>query len=334
MHHRTSAASLAVGLLAAAALGAPALHAQSTGQFAPCVGQGDATDACQKAADLFAFLAPQISASIAGGNATLGQGGTMGGLGRFALTIRASGLPGELPNIEDMTVSTEGAQRDVFGVDEQWFAIPQVDLAVGLFGGVPLGLTSVGGVDVLLSGSYIPELDEDDFSLSAPDGKFKLGYGARLGILQESITMPGVAVSYMRRELPTMDIVARPDDDELSVSGARLRVDSWRLTAGKRFPFIGLAAGIGQDRYDSQADVSAVINDGATVVEMGTPVAFSQEMTRTNAFANVAFNLAIFRLVGEVGRVWGGDVETFNTFENTSAAEPRLYGSVGLRFGF
>src|SRR5690606_5315873 len=178
------------------------------------------------------------------------------------------------------------------------------------------------------------ELEEDDFTLAAPDGQFKLGYGARLGILEETYAAPGVSVSYMRRELPTMDIVARPGDDTLAVSGARVRVDSWRLVAGKRLMALAFAAGVGQDRYDSEASVSAVVNDGVLRTAMGTAAPFSQRMTRTNAFANVALHLVVMRLVGEVGRTWGGDAPTFNTFEGTSASESRVYGSVGLRFGF
>lgn len=332
-HPRTPVRLLAAATLAAV-LAAPAAHAQTVAPSPACAGQGAATDACQKAADLFAFLAPQIGASIAGGNATLGQGGAMGGLGRFALTVRATGLKGELPNLDDVSVSSTGARSDQFGVDEQWIGLPQVDLALGLFGGLPLGLTRVGGVDLLLSGSWIPELDEDDFQLATPDGQFKLGYGARLGIVEETFTVPGVAVSYMRRELPTVDLVARPDDDTLSVTGAKVRVDSWRLTAGKRFMALGLAAGIGQDRYDTQASVTAIVNEGTVRTAMGTAAPFSQELTRTNAFANLSLNLAVLRLVGEIGRSWGGDADTFNTFEGTSAAEPRLYGSVGLRVGF
>lgn len=331
--HRTPVRSLAAALVAGL-LAAPALHAQGATPSAACASQTSTQDACQKAADLFAFLAPQIGASIAGGNATLGQSGSLGGLGHFALTVRATGLRGEVPNVEDVGVSIGPAQSDEFGADEQWFGLPQVDLALGLFGGLPVGLTSVGGVDLLLSGSWIPEVEEDDFSLTAPDGQFKLGYGARLGILEETFSMPGVSVSYMRRELPTVDIRAQSDDDELAVTGARVRVDSWRLVAGKRLLAFGLAGGIGQDRYDSEAAVSAIVREGLIVAEMGTPAPFSQKLTRTNAFANLSLNLAVLRLVGEIGRSWGGDAPTFNTFEGTSASEPRIYGSVGLRVGF
>ena len=41
-------------------------------------------DACQQTYDLFTFLAPQLGISLAGGNATLGTGSTLGGIGHFS----------------------------------------------------------------------------------------------------------------------------------------------------------------------------------------------------------------------------------------------------------
>jgi hypothetical protein len=41
----------------------------------------------------------------------------------------------------------------------------------------------------------------------------------------------------------------------------------------------------------------------------------------------------LFRLVGELGRVSGGDLQTYNRFD-PAADDARLYGSVGLRIGY
>jgi hypothetical protein len=38
-------------------------------------------------------------------------------------------------------------------------------------------------------------------------------------------------------------------------------------------------------------------------------------------------------VVGELGRVSGGDLQTYNRFD-PAAGDERLYGSVGLRVGF
>jgi hypothetical protein len=59
----------------------------------------------------------------------------------------------------------------------------------------------------------------------------------------------------------------------------------------------------------------------------------SQKMTRTNYFADLSMNILLVKIVGSVGMVSGGDVPTHNTF-STAADASRMYGSVGIRFGF
>src|SRR5688572_1308311 len=65
-------------------------------------------DACQKAIDLFQYMAPQLSIAITGGNATLGQGSTLGGLGHFSVGVRINAVMGSLPQM--VTPSVNGAQ--------------------------------------------------------------------------------------------------------------------------------------------------------------------------------------------------------------------------------
>src|SRR5947199_8805612 len=59
-------------------------------------------DACQKAIDLFKYLAPQLGTSIAGGNPTLGQGGNLGGRGHFSAGLRVNVLQGSLPEVQNV----------------------------------------------------------------------------------------------------------------------------------------------------------------------------------------------------------------------------------------
>jgi hypothetical protein len=51
-------------------------------------------------------------------------------------------------------------------------------------------------------------------------------------------------------------------------------------------------------------------------------------------FADLSMNLLLFKLTGEIGQVSGGTINTFNTFSGKQAADSRIYGSVGARFGF
>src|SRR5262249_29412949 len=63
-----------------------------------------AQDACQKALDLFQFMAPQLGGAITGGNATLGQGGSLGGPGHFTVGVRVNAVRGSLPRVDGASV--------------------------------------------------------------------------------------------------------------------------------------------------------------------------------------------------------------------------------------
>lgn len=328
--------ALTAPLLALALAPTLATPARAQGVSPGCAEQLLVQDACQKAADIFTLLAPQLGTVVAGGNALLGPAGALGRPLRIAVGLRATGLSSTLPEVADVSTQAGAAQRDVFPVRGQLVALPQLDVAVGLFGGVPLALTNVGAVDLLLSGAWIPEVAEDDVQIRTPDGQFRLGYGARVALLQEGVTLPSVAVTVMRRELPELEVSAQPTgDDSLSVSGMRVRADSWRLVAGKSLlTVVSLAVGGGQDRYDARTALSAVVREGGLRFATSAPVPFAQEVTRSTLFADLAVRLGAVQLVGEVGRVWGGELATFNEFDDTPPDEARLYASAGVRVGF
>src|SRR3954462_12183278 len=56
-----------------------------------------AQDACQQAYDLYQFMSPQLGLGLAGGNATIGQGSVLGGLGHLSVGIRGNVFSGLLP---------------------------------------------------------------------------------------------------------------------------------------------------------------------------------------------------------------------------------------------
>src|SRR3569623_3444855 len=58
------------------------------------------TNACNTAIDLFNYMAPLLGTAIVGGNTTLGQGGSLGGPGHFAITVRGNALKGSLPQVD------------------------------------------------------------------------------------------------------------------------------------------------------------------------------------------------------------------------------------------
>jgi hypothetical protein len=332
-------------LVAAVALAATSLEAQGidTQRCPPGtannLGIPDQTrasqDACQKAIDLFKYMAPQLGTSITGGNATLGQGGNLGGLGHFSLGLRVNAVQGSLPQIQNVTPSVTGATSTQFDTKDQLLPMPTADLAIGIFKGLPLAITNVGGIDLLVSAAYLPEFNNSGISVKVPDGSLKLGYGARLGLLQESLLVPGVSVSFLKRDLPTVDIAANSGNDSLLVNNLSIKTTAWRVTASKSLLLFGLAAGIGQDTYKSSTDISAHVAARAFSPDarMG-PVSLSQNMTRRNMFVDLSMNLLILKLTGEIGQVSGGTINTYNTFSGKQADDSRLYGSVGARFGF
>src|SRR5947207_10799150 len=294
-------------------------------------------DACQKAIDLFEYLAPQLGTSIAGGNPTLGQGGNLGGIGHFSAGIRLNAVQGNIPQVQNVTPSVQGAQQTQFQTKSQLLPMPTADLAIGVFKGIPLPLTNVGGVDVLISASYVPEFNNSGVSVKVPSGSLKLGYGARVGILQESLLVPGIAVSYLVRDLPTLNIAGSSGGDSLYVKNLSLKTKAWRLTASKSLILFGLAVGVGQDKYDASTDIGAHVAARTVPPSPAAnagPVSLSQNLTRTNVFADLSMDLFLFRLNAEIGQVSGGTINTYNTFSGKQAADSRIYGSVGARIGF
>lgn len=332
-----AARALSTFAIAAAlvATSANSARAQGTAQdLAPgCAAQAVVGDACQKAVDIFRFSSPQLAMLLTGGSATPGQYQALGKLGRFSINVRATGARIDLPDVSELAIGLGPAMQTTIPTTREWGAGPAVDAEFGLFGGIPLGLTRVGAVDVLASAFYIPDISTDNVELAVDGNGFRFGGGVRVGIVQEGLAWPGVSVTWLRRGLPTMNVIAETDDgDVLRVSDLSLDSDALRLMVGKRLGFLGLHAGVGQDRYDTSAEVTATVEEfGETFVL--EPVSLDRDMTRTNVFGGVSLNFPIIRLVGEVGRVSGGDVRTYNTFDSGEAARARTYMSVGVRAG-
>jgi hypothetical protein len=305
---------------------------------------GNTQDACQKAVDLFHFLTPQISTALAGGAATIGQGGVLGGFPHWAIALRASAVNGAFPKMDNVGFKTTGQFKSDFAVDKQFIPMATIDGSVGIFKGIPVGVTRVGGIDAILTATYIPSAPEGgDVTVSLPGGSTKFGGGVRVGLLQESILVPGVAFSYVQRALPTINVMAQSTVTEsgttvpgtIAIDDLSLKTKGWRLSASKSFMAFGLQAGVGQDKYDNSA-IYAVAVGAVQPAMTPTTHAVSNSMTRTNIYAGLSFNFIIGRLVAEVGQASGGSMGAlYNTFGGSAdAAKSRSYFSLGLRTGF
>lgn len=131
--------SIAIVTLLSCAVGSA--QAQTTPQDPQCT--GNASDVCQQAMDLVSYMVPQLGISVTGGNVTLGQGGALGGLPHFTIGLRANILSGAVPNVQSPTVGSTATRRNPYPTSSTPFGLPAVDASVGLFKGVPLGLTIV-----------------------------------------------------------------------------------------------------------------------------------------------------------------------------------------------
>ncbi|MBI1808846.1 MAG: hypothetical protein HYR75_03035 [Gemmatimonadetes bacterium] len=304
---------------------------------AQCSGQ--AGDACQKATDLVTFLAPQLAGGLPGGNHTLGQGGALGGLGHWALDVRATGVMGSFPKLDNVGFNPNGNHdASTFAATDQFVPGLVADAAIGLWNGYSLGVTHVGAIDALVSATYLPNVSGGDVSLNTSGSNLKFGYGVRIGLLEESVVTPGVAFSYLTRSLPTFSVSgnvaatsSRPGGT-IALNDFSLKSSGWRLTAGKDLLIFNLNAGIGQDTYTSDANIVATVSgSGINATSQGSS---SFTMTRTNMFVGASLNVFVAKLAVEAGQVTGGSVPTMTNSFGSDAAKARTYLSAGLRFGF
>lgn len=311
---------------------------------APAQAQCGATtaDACRKATDLFNFITPQVTGALSGGAATIGQGGVLGGLGHFAVGVRATAVQGTFPKIESIGFNTSSAVGTTYTGEDQFIPMATVDGSVGLYEGFPLGVTKVGGIDLILNATYIPTVpDGGDVTMELKGGSTKFGGGVRVGLLQESIVVPGVAFTYVQRALPTMSISGKSTvtaagstaPGTFAMNDLSLKSTSWRFSASKSFAFLGLNAGFGQDTYDNSASFDVTVNAAAPVGTQRATTSASNAMKRTNMYVGATMGFFIGKLAAEYGVMSGGDLPAAINSFGSGAADSRSYFSLGLRFG-
>ena len=329
--------SMLAPLVLALAIAAPRAGAQGGSVSPQCTAGSNlllaTQDACQKAIDLFEFLAPQLGVMLTGGNAVLGEAGALRGPGHVSLGVRMNVVRGHLPRADRVTPAITGAQPSEYETSRQLLPVPAVDAAIGVFRGIPFAGTRALAIDGLVNVAYLPDVDDDDVAVSIPDGSLKLGFGARVALLQETFATPAVTLTYLRRDLPVVDVAAHLTSDTLSVRNLDVGTSAFRAVVGKNFFLFALAAGYGVDRYSNSALVSVRLHRAGQSF-VSTPIEISQKFSRHNYFLDASVNLASLRVVGEIGRASGGTLRTFNTFEGRRADDPFTYGSVGVRLSW
>jgi len=308
-----------------------------------CTAVAQAVDAAQ----------PQLGILLAGGNPTLGTASTsgvrMGLIPRVGAGLRINVVAARFPDIRDVEGSGESVTTDEFAVPAPAIG---ANVSLGLTQGFSLAPTmgGVGSIELLGSATLIPlELAGDEFG----ENVISWGAGARVGLLRESFVTPGISVSLMYRDMGTARFGEVCDGTETPVVGTsparsvcsgggdfgeiEFGLSNWsaRGAISKRLLGLGLTAGVGYDKFETDADVAFRAPApplGQEQVYRFTDVAVDND--RWSAFIDGSFTFLVASLVAEVGWMQGSDPITgFPSASDFDPNEGTFFGSLGVRIG-
>ncbi len=284
---------------------------------------------CRDAVAGIQLLQPELGLALAGGNPVLG---TASPIGKRFRTLPRINLGGQLnfvwskvPDILEYPDDTAAP------LDTRGFAVPmpQLNLSVGVFSGFEM-TTSLGG---LLSVEVLGSLS----TLILPGGKgFEndatgFGLGARVGVLRESFTAPGISFSGSYRWLGRIQFGDVDDGDDAEF-GMDVSVFSFRAGVSKSFVALGLAFTLGYDAYDSDVDIAVRDPAGtpAPVIVSVIPSGDRADLDsgRWSAFVDASYIVLFLNFVGELG--WQEE-RTITTSRGWELQAGNFFGAIGVR---
>ena len=307
----TVAAALASGLAPLAAQEAQTLAIECDAQAG-----GDPT-MCARAVGAGRDVATDIGLLAGPGAELPGQGSALGrrigGSPRFAPWIRAAGHTLSVPDLADPA-----------GTGEASFFVPalQGGLGLGIFDGFSV-MPTMGGVlsvDVVGQASFVFLPQDRGF-----DGRVDVySLGARVGLLRESFTLPGVTLSVARRfsGAARLGDTTAGDAGEVSVDPS---VTSLRATVGKDLYAFGVLLGAGWDDFSSET--AARVSDGSGGF---ATVGSTLETSRTLYFLGLSRQLGVLSWVSlELGLAEGLDPVAIGSASSPDRGST-LFGSLAL----
>ena len=341
-----------------------AANAQASGLEAACaaVDQAVATP-CRIAAQAIHSAQAPVGMLIAGGNPTTGAASTgglrMGILPRVSATAKVNLIATRLPDLSAArTTPTDGVEYRDLAV-----AAPALSgtVTVGLLRGFDLAPTigGLGAVDLIGSATWLPLnlVKGDHFRSGSATSAW--GAGVRVGLLRESFTMPGASVSIMRHRLgevaygeicpgrvPTSTETGRgysleqgqcgPDSGDVGEFSMDLTGWSGRAVVSKHLLGLGLAAGVGYDRFASDITLGARSPETAWSAPLDQYVRITgAELSqgRASAFVNGSLSLLVATLAVEGGWMQGGDaVDSYpDAASRFDPGSGTFFGSLALR---
>ena len=265
---------------------------------APAVAQDGPVSACGEVAIDGGFcrtvalgaeaLLPAMVLAAEGGNPVPGTASTLGmrltSMPRWTLGGRLTVARARAPGVVDRGADAGNTTT----VTPLSFA---VDGSVGLLPGwSPLPTVGgVGSLDLLFGGGVAPLLASDDYGGS---GGWSFAAGARVGILRESFTLPGISASVMYRQVRDIKL----GDDELDESDSYVRSDlavwSGRAVASKAILLLTLTGGVGYDIMTGDVEMGYASIAGPVRV-----TADDARMERFTAFGEVSYTLMVLNFV-------------------------------------
>ena len=145
----------------------------------------------------------------------------------------------------------------------QPLGLPVVDAAIGLFGGIPLGLTNVGGVDLLVNAAYVPTVRSRGrraFAI-APAVELQVRLRRAHRFASGISDRPGYR-RHVHSPRPADDVDQRTSNFvDINVDNVKAKTSAWRVVANKNFIGFGIAAGYGRDTYDESTTVSGTVKN-------------------------------------------------------------------------
>ena len=284
---------------------------------------GALTDWCQEVALAVQAVQGGAGMALAGGADLPGSASTLGRrMGRMprisvhaGLTLARAGLP----NVLDGDAAP-APESNFFLVAGRFGA------NAGVFDGFSLGSTVGGVLAVDLLGSYtVLGLPSDE---GFEEGIGGLGYGAKIGLVRESFTLPGISLSWARKDFGGFGFGSSQGGDGARLD-ADLNVTSVRALVGKDMFSFSILGGYGWDTYRSDATIVARV-PGSSI--SGTASARDIETHRNLWFVSGSLNSLLLQLTGEAGWASGFD----RVFEDrpTGGYDPQSgspFGSLAIR---
>ncbi|HTO72527.1 MAG TPA: hypothetical protein VMJ30_01860 [Gemmatimonadales bacterium] len=314
---------LSLALLAAVTQ--PALAQNS--QCQSYLGNTQTYNVCNAAIDGTVLFTPAVGMIVSGGSPVIGTARNLGSFIHVSLALR-----GNATEVVTPSLNYDGTTTTVPQDQKLWVGTPNVDAAVGVYGGMNGGLLAIDilGSALLIPTNVIDKLGVDPNAPKIGSVALGLGYGVRVGVTHGHGAIPAISVSYMRRHLPRLSYGDVPGGDRYSYA-TQVDADNLRASAGYHFSPLEITGGLGWDHYKGNSDI--LFRDPVTDTQE-PPINVDVKRDRTLAYLGAALNFGFFTLAGEAGWQFGKAETLATTFEGNDPGKTRFFVDGGLRFSF